>query len=127
MLRPPVERYFAVQEAKELLEEARRVADELIVVRAELAERSLALRGGDRTQLPEVKGLEAQLSEHLDWFTQRGIQTKGYAPLLLDFPMRHKGRVVLLCWLENEPSLAWYHDAELGFMGRRPLGHLGPP
>lgn len=122
-----MDRFFTVQEAKELLEEARGVADELIVVRAELTERSLALRGGDRSQLPEVKGFEARLSEQLDWFTQRGIQTKGYAPLLLDFPMEHRGRVVLLCWLENEPALAWYHDAELGFAGRRPLGQLGPP
>ena len=122
-----MERFFTVQEAKELLDEARVVADELIVVRAELTDQARALRAGDRTLLPEVKSLEAQLSEHLDWFAERGIQTKGYAPLLLDFPMRHRGRVVLLCWLENEPALAWYHDAELGFAGRRPMGQLGPP
>lgn len=122
-----MERFFTVQEAKELLDEARVVADELIVVRAELTEQARALRAGDRSRLPEVKSLEAQLSELLDWFGERGIQTKGYAPLLLDFPMRHRGRVVLLCWLENEPALAWFHDAELGFGGRRPLGQLGPP
>jgi hypothetical protein len=26
---------------------------------------------------------------------------------------------VLLCWLEGERELAWYHKAEFGFAGRR--------
>jgi hypothetical protein len=28
---------------------------------------------------------------------------------------------VLLCWLESEPELAWYHRLDLGFAGRRRL------
>ena len=71
-----------------------------------------------------MKGLEARLGDQLDWFTSRGVQVKGYAPLLLDWPMPWGDRVLLLCWLENEPELAWYHDAELGFLGRRPLTDL---
>jgi len=27
----------------------------------------------------------------------------------------------LLCWLEGDPDLAWYHRVDLGFAGRRPL------
>jgi arsenite methyltransferase len=28
---------------------------------------------------------------------------------------------VLLCWLEGDPKLSWYHRLDLGFAGRRPL------
>jgi hypothetical protein len=28
---------------------------------------------------------------------------------------------VLLCWLEGEEELAWYHHVGLGFAGRRRL------
>jgi hypothetical protein len=52
------------------------------------------------------------------------VQVKGFAPLLLDFPMSHDGRDLLLCWLEGERELAWYHDVAHGFPGRRPLSDL---
>jgi hypothetical protein len=28
---------------------------------------------------------------------------------------------VLLCWLEGEPELSWYHRLDLGFLARRRL------
>jgi hypothetical protein len=28
---------------------------------------------------------------------------------------------VLWCWLEGEPDIAWYHRADCGFPGRRPV------
>jgi hypothetical protein len=31
------------------------------------------------------------------------------------------GVPVLLCWLEGDEELAWYHRADLGFLGRRRL------
>jgi hypothetical protein len=99
-------------------------AGRLIPLRADLARRARALADGDRTQRAEIKALEAHLSELLDWFREQSIQLKGYAPLLIDFPMRADDRVELLCWLENEPELAWYHDAADGFLGRRPLNEL---
>lgn len=45
---------------------------------------------------------------------------------LVDFPARHQGRVVLLCWLAGEPDVGWWHWPEDGFAGRRPLP-LPPP
>ena len=120
----PMDRTFTLAEAEAMLAEAQPVIAGIIGARADLAERMQALQSGDRRALPEVKGLEAQLSEHLDWFVSRGVQVKGYAPLLLDWPSQQGDRLVLLCWLENEPALGWYHDAELGFLGRRPLAHL---
>ncbi len=52
---------------------------------------------------------------------QIGVELKGWAPLLLDFPADLDGVPVLLCWLEGDRALEWYHRADLGFMGRRRL------
>jgi hypothetical protein len=120
-----VERLFTLEEARALLPEVKRVAAAVIDVRAQLVERIGALQRGDRSQLPEVKALEARLSEELEWFAQSGIQVKGHAPLLVDFPSQHDDRVVLLCWLENEPGLDWYHETDHGFAGRRRIEDLG--
>jgi transposase len=80
-------------------------------------------QSGDTEQgaVPEVKALEARLHELVEGFTQRGVQVKGIAPLLLDFPAEVEGREGLLCWLEREPDLSYWHPIETGFMGRRPL------
>jgi hypothetical protein len=47
------------------------------------------------------------------------VELKGLAPLLVDFPADLDAVPVLLCWLEGESELAWYHRADLGFAGRR--------
>lgn len=116
------ERTFTLAEARALMPGVRKRMEEIIPLRADLAELQAALRAGRDSRLggvPEVKALEARLHEAVSWLTAEGIQVKGMAPLLLDFPSRLRGESVLLCWLEGEPGLDWYHDPQLGFMGRR--------
>jgi hypothetical protein len=40
---------------------------------------------------------------------------------LVDFYGRVEGRVVWLCWRYGEDSLAYYHDLQEGYVGRRPI------
>ena len=117
-----MDRAFTVAEARELMPEVLARADELIEVRASLIEVEAALAAGDRSPLgglPEAKGYQARLSELAGWFTGEGLELKGIAPLLLDFPASHDGEAVLLCWLEGERELGWYHKLAHGFAGRR--------
>lgn len=93
-------------------------------MRASLVELRSALREGTPSPLgglPEAKAFEARLSEILGWFEAQGLDLKGIAPLLLDFPAQLDGDTVLLCWLEGERELRWYHRPEHGFAGRKPL------
>jgi hypothetical protein len=69
--------------------------------------------------LPEAKGFQARLSEIVGWLSAKGLEVKGIAPLLLDFPSDLAGESVLLCWLEGERELGWYHPLAYGFAGRR--------
>ena len=44
---------------------------------------------------------------------------------LIDFPALVSGRPVWLCWRLGEAHrIAWWHDHETGFAGRRPLAEL---
>ncbi|MQY08236.1 DUF2203 domain-containing protein [Actinomadura macrotermitis] len=115
---------FTVAEARALVPQVRERAAEIVRLRADLAELALELRELGASPLggrAEIKGLEARLDEELTWFTGQGIQVRGIAPLLIDFPAVLDGRPVCLCWLEGDTELAWYHRADLGFAGRRPL------
>jgi hypothetical protein len=122
-----MERAFTLAEARALMPSVLAHADELVEVRASLVEVQAALAAGMRSPLgglPEAKAYQAQLSELVTWFTGEGLELKGIAPLLLDFPSEHNGEQVLLCWLEGERDLSWYHKLALGFAGRRRLDGL---
>jgi hypothetical protein len=120
---------FTYDEAAALLPEARRRVAELAghVTQLEGVARRVASQPalGD---VAEAKALEARVDGDLDWFRARGVQVKGLAPALLDFPAsaRFEGEPleVLLCWREGETAIAWYHPAGTGFAARAPVAQL---
>ncbi|WP_433716909.1 DUF2203 domain-containing protein [Actinoplanes sp. CA-051413] len=116
---------FTPAQARIELARLRPVLDELVVVRADMVELSAALAvGGTPTALgglPEQKAAEARLNELMTEVQETGAELKGVAPLLVDFPADLDGVPVLLCWLEGETELGWYHRLDLGFAGRRRL------
>jgi hypothetical protein len=108
-------------DAHALLPHLLEITDDVVEVRAELTEGAHADPG---PPLADLKALEARLADLLDRIRELDVQLKGWAPLLVDIPVRVEGREVLFCWLEGDRELAWYHEVEHGFPGRRPLGHL---
>lgn len=120
---------FTLAEARTELVRLRPVLDEIVTLRADAAELAVALApGGSPTRLggrPELKAAEARLDELMTVVQKTGAELKGFAPLLVDFPAELDGASVLLCWLEGDPELAWYHRVDLGFAGRRRLPRIG--
>jgi len=119
---------FTLAEARELMPALLARADELIEARASLVELQEALAVGQDSPLgglPEAKAYQARLSELVGWFGAQGLELKGIAPLLLDFPSELAGEPVLLCWLEGERELGWYHPVAYGFAGRRRIPRGG--
>ena len=116
---------FTPEEAAAELEALLPTLDEIVALRADAAELAAAQQPGGRPTalggLPELKAAQARLDEMLTRVQQTGAELKGLAPLLVDFPADLDGVPVLLCWLEGDRSLRWYHRADLGFAGRRPL------
>lgn len=117
-------RLYTVEEARTALASLRSTLDDMVATRADLAELGAAVRRGRNSPLgglPELKAAQARFDELLSSVTADDVQVKGVAPLLLDFPAEIDGESVLLCWLEGDAELAWYHRVDLGFLGRRPL------
>jgi hypothetical protein len=51
-----------------------------------------------------------------------GVQLKDYSRGLIDFPSLRNGQTILLCWqLGEDERIAWWHETETGFAGRKPL------
>lgn len=119
-----MDRIFTLDEARALLPALRDEARELIAARADLAEIAYAREQGEPSPLgglAELKAIEARIEEILSRWTEQGMEVKGIAPVLVDFPSVLGGVSVRLCWIEGETELRWYHRTELGFPGRRPL------
>jgi hypothetical protein len=116
---------FDVAEARAELAGLRPTLDEFVVIRADAAELAASLAPGQAPSplggLPEFKAAQARLDELMTEIQQTGVELKGFAPLLLDFPAELDDVPVLLCWLEGDAGLEWYHRLDLGFAGRRPL------
>jgi hypothetical protein len=111
-------------EARAALAGLRPRIDEFIAIRADLAELRADLTGTGSSPLgglPEAKALEARLHAELEALGAGGVLVKGFAPLLLDWPGERDDVPVLWCWLEGDPDISWYHRADCGFLGRRPV------
>lgn len=62
--------------------------------------------------------VESALAE----LAEKGIVLRDADTGLVDFPaITEAGVVYLLCWKRDEEELGWWHFAEEGFAGRRPL------
>ena len=113
---------YSLEQAREALVKLRPHIDEMLTLRANLAELRADLSAGRDSpygKLADAKAWEAALFAELERFAETGAAVKGFAPLLLDYPGEHHGQTVLWCWAEGEPDIEWYHRADCGFAGRR--------
>lgn len=71
--------------------------------------------------------LSASLAAAIEELTSEGIIVRDPVRGLVDFPaVSPSGRPYLLCWLDGEDAIGWWHWQETGFAGRTPL-HEPPP
>ena len=129
-------RLFTPEEANRALAEVRPLAERMVHSRRSLAaaarrQRQLVMRiagnGGDlspgevRDAAADVEREVATIAECVAGLETVGVQVKDLDEGLVDFPARHGGRDVLLCWKVGEPEVAHWHGLDEGFAGRKPL------
>jgi hypothetical protein len=64
--------------------------------------------------------LEA-IAEELQAIDEMGVTVKDFDIGLCDFLGERQGREVWLCWQYGEKRVAYWHDLDAGFAGRRPV------
>jgi hypothetical protein len=65
-----------------------------------------------------------RLQDYVDELGTLGIELKDYETGLIDFPGRHEGRDVFLCWKLGEEKVGHWHEMHAGFAGRQPASKL---
>jgi hypothetical protein len=129
-------RTFTPEEANEALVELRPIVERMVqhrrnltaaqVQQAELVTR-IAGNGGDMvaSDLHEaadtIQREAAAISDCAERINAVGAEVKSLEEGLLDFPARRGDEVVLLCWKLGEDEIHYWHRADEGFGGRKPL------
>jgi hypothetical protein len=129
-------RTFTPEEANATLVELRPVVERMVQHRRNLiaAQRlqarlvtRIAGNGGDLMpsdlrEAVEAIQLEASaIAECADQINAAGAEIKSLEEGLLDFPAKRGGEDVLLCWKLGEDEIRYWHGADEGFAGRKPL------
>jgi hypothetical protein len=71
---------------------------------------------------PKVHVDDRELRALVTDLEQRGIIVRDPARGLIDFPATSpSGETYLLCWLDGEDAIEWWHWPDDGFAGRTPL------
>jgi hypothetical protein len=131
--------HFTPEQANAALAEVRPLAERMVAHRAKVGEllghragltTTIAGNGGDLDP-GELARVEAEIAEQAKGVARcvneihgLGAQVKDADEGLVDFPALRGTEEVLLCWKVGEDEIAFWHDLEEGFAGRRPLEDL---
>lgn len=118
-------RTWTLEEATAALPEVRAAVQRIrgLVAQAGTDERPAPSSNGHG---PAARPDATELRDLVATLTDQGIVVRDPARGLIDFPAESaSGRIYLLCWLDGEDAIEWWHWPEDGFAGRTPLSE--PP
>jgi hypothetical protein len=131
-----MDRTFTLEEANAVVAELRPTVERMVEHGRKLAaaqRRQAALlariagNGGD-LQPSDLREVAATIQAGADAvaacaerINAAGAQIKSLEEGLLDFPSRRDEEEILLCWKLGEDEIAYWHGADEGFAGRKPL------
>jgi hypothetical protein len=123
------ERHYSLEEANEALGWVRACLERLRSARSRLGDRearevlgdAASGNGGGSAGRSVSEGF-VELRTALGELQERDIVLRDLDRGLVDFPSLRDGEEVYLCWEEGEPEIAFWHEPEAGFAGRRALG-----
>ena len=130
------EHVFTVEEANELLERVRPLAERMVAHRralavvtarharlvAQIAGNGGGLQSAEVNELQEALVAEgAAVVRCVEELQALGVMVKDLDRGLVDFPALRDGEEVLLCWQVGEDEVGYWHGVDEGFAGRKPL------
>ena len=72
----------------------------------------------------EIEALVGELQEVAGACEEVGVEVKDFEHGIVDFPARHQGRFIMLCYRPGEGEIRFWHEVDDGFAGRQPIGAL---
>lgn len=122
------ERLFSRDEANLLLPRLRPLLERAREVSTAMADRgrvrrlrTVTVSNGGGAAAREMMAEGDQLSRVVSEIARLGVVVRDPTSGLVDFPAERDGLPIYLCWRLGEDEVAYWHDRESGFSGRRPL------
>ena len=122
-------RRFTLDQANRSLPLVKRIVADIIITHTKAAEHRERLE--HLTAAKDVAATQAQLDgsitrlqDLVDELSDVGVELKDYEKGLVDFVGHHEGRDVYLCWRHGEDKIAYWHELETGYAGRKPVSTL---
>lgn len=123
---------WTVERANRALPLVRRIADDLVRTydqwRALVAKFEVVSIGVTPAATAEAERLQREvqraatdIEDFVQELTELGVECKSLESGLFDFPSERDGRIVYLCWLYGERTVAHWHEVDGGFAGRQPI------
>jgi len=121
--------YFTLQEANEALNIIRPLMIDVQAIREKIianqpeawpAIEKSAGNGGNKVLSAMVQDFE-RLDKLVHQILDRGVQIKDINIGFLDFSAMRDGQEVYLCWQYGEDDIAFWHELETGYAGRKPI------
>ena len=120
---------FTLAEARSALRTIRPLMAEIQEIHKRIVEREPGLwaamqraagNGGSR-ELSTLSQEFARLDRLVHDVLDSGVEIKDLGSGLIDFPARHEGRPIYLCWKFDEADILYWHDTTSGYAGRTPI------
>ena len=122
-------RYFSLDEARATLPQVKMLMEQVQTARREIlrvrpdalpAIEKAATNGGNKAT-GELSLHALRLEQGIKAIIALGVTVKDIDSGLVDFLGLRNGREVYLCWRYGEADLAFWHELNTGFAGRRPI------
>jgi hypothetical protein len=130
-------RYFTLPEAERLLPRVEQHLRDCLLHRSEamkaheeleMVSARIRMAGGLRVQPGPLLATRARrdastdsLKASLEKIEELGVMIKDLDIGLIDFMTRYRNQDVCLCWKLGEKGIGFWHGAEEGFRGRKPI------
>jgi hypothetical protein len=122
-------RRFTLQQANATLPLVRRIVADVVRIHGEAGKLQqqfekvvgTAEQGAVQSRLEQAMH---RLEDFVDELSEVGCELKDYQSGLIDFTGRHLGRDICLCWKLGEGDIAFWHETNTGFAGRKPVSLL---
>ena len=126
-----MDNYFTIKSANEMLptiiEKFQKIKQEKNEVKKMEQKLQMSLSG--TSNLDDYVTLKQNLNASVTRFyssieelEKTGVVLKGIEEGLLDFPSKKFDDEIWLCWKEGETEIKFWHEKDVGFNGRKPIG-----
>jgi hypothetical protein len=123
--------YFTISTANKALPDVIKKYRYVLKCREEVAKAEQHLQSGISsptyrfetyiTLKQELNSKITKFYQAIESLEQTGIVIKSIKDGLIDFPAKRFDEEIWLCWKDNESEIKFWHEKDVGFMGRKPI------